>query len=399
MKLEGAQLFLVALASSACTASGQRELRAAGTGSQRSAPSGMLVRGMIGLGEIQVRDVDIDSSLGDVDEVDDASLPVVGAAVQRPMAGRRLQLGLEGGFTLGWEGDVEAVVIGSGAVAIAAENDFVFADLFGGAFAQLPLGERARLYGGGAVAPVRIDRRRVGRSDAGRRERAREFFTILSGWAADGVLSVAAASLNGLKNQSVSAAGVTPADPGFVRALELLREIQLSGAVGMRIVRKADQSTTIVTFRTRDVSPETLDRIRELRTLLRLDPDAQEVELVYSAVPASGRELAVLTNSMLHIMMALASFVEVPAEDVEQGRATPGWESRGGAEGAVPVRIRCSAEEPADAFVAVEYRERWFWIDDRDIHSKRALALLMLLFTLADTGQPESLPLITIPAQ
>jgi len=48
---------------------------------------------------------------------------------------------------------------------------------------------------------------------------------------------------------------------------------------------------------------------------------------------------------------------------------------------------------------AVEYRKHWFWIDDRDLYSKRALALLMLLFTLADTGAKESLPLITIPAQ
>jgi len=63
------------------------------------------------------------------------------------------------------------------------------------------------------------------------------------------------------------------------------------------------------------------------------------------------------------------------------------------------ISIRCSEEEPDDAFVAVEYRERWFWIDDRSLMSKRALVLLMMLFTLADTGKSENLPLITIPAQ
>jgi len=227
------------------------------------------------------------------------------------------------------------------------------------------------------------------------------FFTIQSGWAADAVLSVAATSLNGLKNQTVSAAGVAPADAGFQRALELLRKIQLSGAVGMRVVQDADKrQTSLVTFRTKDISQETLDQIAELRQLLHLDPEAQELKLVYSAVPADDKELAVLTNSMLHIMMALSACVDVPAADVEQGRATPGQESLGEAERTSSFRVRCAAERPSDdAFAAVEYRKLWFWIDDRDIRSKRALALLMLLFTLTDTGEPESLPLITIPAQ
>jgi hypothetical protein len=48
--------------------------------------------------------------------------------------------------------------------------------------------------------------------------------------------------------------------------------------------------------------------------------------------------------------------------------------------------------------VAVAYRDAWFWIDDRDIRSKRAFAFMLMLFTLTDTGENDSLPLITIPA-
>ena len=64
-----------------------------------------------------------------------------------------------------------------------------------------------------------------------------------------------------------------------------------------------------------------------------------------------------------------------------------------------PLRIRCSKDRPKDAFTAVAYRDRWFWIDDRDLRTKRAFTLLMMLFTLSDSGQHEPLPLITIPAQ
>ena len=44
------------------------------------------------------------------------------------------------------------------------------------------------------------------------------FFNIQSGWPADAVLFAAVASLNGLKNQDSSIAGVTPPDPAFRRA-------------------------------------------------------------------------------------------------------------------------------------------------------------------------------------
>ena len=63
------------------------------------------------------------------------------------------------------------------------------------------------------------------------------------------------------------------------------------------------------------------------------------------------------------------------------------------------VRIHSGREKPADAYAAVQYRDHWFWVDDRDWKTKRALTAVMFFFTLADTGVAEQLPLITIPAQ
>ena len=227
------------------------------------------------------------------------------------------------------------------------------------------------------------------------------FFMIQSGWPADGVLLAAAASINGLKNQETSLAGVTPPDAGFLRALELFRNIQRSGAVSLRVQQDAQKKqTSILTFRAAEVGETTLAEIRELRRLLRLDPVAAEFTLAFGATASHDKELAVLTRSLLHIMNTMAAQVEVPADDVAQGRATPGLES--GIDSAQPqrlVRIHNSRNRPADAFVAVPYRDVWFWIDDRDLRSKRAFAFMLMLFTLADTGEKESLPLITIPAQ
>src|SRR5437016_7938293 len=60
------------------------------------------------------------------------------------------------------------------------------------------------------------------------------FFTVQSGYAADAVFFASVAAMNGLKNQESTIAGVSPPDADFLRALELLRKIQLSGALGMR---------------------------------------------------------------------------------------------------------------------------------------------------------------------
>ena len=63
------------------------------------------------------------------------------------------------------------------------------------------------------------------------------------------------------------------------------------------------------------------------------------------------------------------------------------------------VRIHSGKKKPASAFAAVRYRDYWFWVDNGDLQTKRALTVVMFFFTLADTGSPEKLPLITIPAQ
>jgi hypothetical protein len=64
-----------------------------------------------------------------------------------------------------------------------------------------------------------------------------------------------------------------------------------------------------------------------------------------------------------------------------------------------PVRIHSGKDKPPDTFAAVLYRDHWFWVDDGDLRTKRALTAVMFFFTLAETGGTEKLPLITIPAQ
>jgi len=227
------------------------------------------------------------------------------------------------------------------------------------------------------------------------------FFMIQSGWPADGVLFAGLASINGLKNQETSITGVTPPDPDFMRVLELMRKIQLSAGVGLRVqVDAQKRQTSILTLRGPDASDETRADAAELRKLLHLDPEANEFTLSFGSTQAGAKEVAVISRSLLHLLSTMAALVDVPAEDLTDHRATPGWESAQGSDRLVRmIEIHSSKEKCDDAFVSINYRGHWYWIDDRDLKSKRVFAFMLMLFTLADTGEKESPPLITIPAQ
>jgi hypothetical protein len=228
------------------------------------------------------------------------------------------------------------------------------------------------------------------------------FFTIESGWPADSILFTAVARLNGLRNQEESINGLSRADPRFLRVLELMRRIQEAGAMGMRVVRDTnDQQSTLVAIHSKEIPEQTQAEGRELRQLLGLSLEAIEFKLGFGSVAVDDCELAIQTRSLLHILGLLAAQVEVPAQHIAEGRAVPGV--REAEEGDSPVvhmaRIQSSRHKPDDAYVAVPYRDHWFWIDDCDLKSKRTFAFMMMLFTLSDSGTDQNLPLITIPAQ
>jgi hypothetical protein len=137
-----------------------------------------------------------------------------------------------------------------------------------------------------------------------------------------------------------------------------------------------------------------------LRDLLGLDQATDQYKLVFGSAPENNREIAMQTFSMMNILGFLAARVEVPEKDMTEKRASPGIREatgKAGCEGGF--LVKSSDREPQDAFVSVKYRNHWFWIDDRDLVSKRAISIIVLIFTLADTGSDKPLPLITIPAQ
>ena len=99
---------------------------------------------------------------------------------------------------------------------------------------------------------------------------------------------------------------------------------------------------------------------------------------------------------MFQVLVELASYIDVPEDDIAEGRVYPTLsDSHPNVEPLI--QIYSSKGKPKDAFVAIKYRDGWYWIDDRDFASKRMLSFIMMLFSLTETGPGGTAPIVTVP--
>jgi hypothetical protein len=153
----------------------------------------------------------------------------------------------------------------------------------------------------------------------------------------------------------------------------------------------------------------------ELEQLLNLVPG----RALYDLVVATGRvadparhprapsaELRVTPRSTAQVYLFLAHGVEVPDEHVSCGLAClPAdadgrpFDGREMTRGLFEVRAHKGGHKPPpSAYVAVQYRGYWYYIDDRDQESKATFALMLRLSRLDFAHQRVTAgPLLTLP--
>jgi len=195
-------------------------------------------------------------------------------------------------------------------------------------------------------------------------------FLMQSGWSAELIFPLTVDSINGMRSQMLAGANQRVGDPDYYRVIELIRQIQVSGAIGMRIKKAKDlEDTTVLFFQKEGLQPETLVARQELSELLGLNPEAREARVNYGLIPGGDDEIAMQTRSMLQIMILLATKIDVPPEHITEGRTIPSM----------------SAGDQAPGYSKL-------------FRTKRTFAFMMILFSLTETGGKEGLPLVTIPA-
>ena len=217
-------------------------------------------------------------------------------------------------------------------------------------------------------------------------------FLLESGWPVDILFRTYVKRVNGLRNRRGTGRYLRPADPGFERLIALLQQFQVEDQLHMQLVRldgKAGNENLVLVLPETDSEP-----VREVRKLLGLAPDANQVTIGYGSMQRGDQDIALLTRSMVEVMIEFSSAVDVPESDVADGRTLPVL--RPDADAGPSIHIRSSDGEPADTYASALYHGRWYWIEDRDFASKTIFTTALLILSLTETGGTSVAPVVTI---
>ena len=224
-------------------------------------------------------------------------------------------------------------------------------------------------------------------------------FLIQSGYPADVVMRVCMNSINGLDNSYGGPGNPREGSPKFQELMSAIRQLQSVGGMGMRLKIAKDKQPVVMFLR--PAADEALAvPNRRIRELLDLDESATEFTVVIGDFPDNNLEVSMLSRSILQVMVDVASYIDIPTADAAEGRAyTPPRTPEQVRLFPPLIAVRTGSTAPGDAFVSVQYRHQWFWIEDRDRTSKQMLTFLMMLFSLTETSSAQAAPILTVPTR
>ena len=231
-----------------------------------------------------------------------------------------------------------------------------------------------------------------------------------AGWPVDILLTITLQRINEVQNMGfgqVPSPGDVDTDRQFAeearkleqyqRTLELLLILSAEGAVEVQH-RKGDESKLPYLHFAKNTSPRISALIDELKHTLNLDPEFTSFRVTNRTTGRDKDEITIQSRSLLSIMSFLSRGIDIPERDQADGRvvvippdALTEMLKR------VPLHIMSSKTRPPDPYVAVKYRNDWFYIDGADIRSKRTFATMLVLFNLAAPAGSAAAPLLTLP--
>lgn len=226
-------------------------------------------------------------------------------------------------------------------------------------------------------------------------------FLMESGWSADMVLPLTVDAINGLRGRKAAGQRTRAGNQEFYRVIRLMAKIQESGSMSFRILKRDDEKESIVVFFYKDDIPSEVEKNRnEIKKLLNLSQNRDQVTVKYGLLPQSQDEIALLSRSMLQMMITLSTLIDVPESHIQQGLTRPIENTAGAEEEKLGklIDIKSGPTKPDTPFVSVKYKDHWFWINEGDFSSKRTFTFLMLLFSMMENEKSQGLPLVTIPA-
>lgn len=218
-----------------------------------------------------------------------------------------------------------------------------------------------------------------------------------SGWSFDRVFRLVVQGFDGLLN-APEASGPLHVSSGsydeFLEAVSLLRKFQEIGElqIGVDITKKEEEDKDKIAHQLQLTFPAEgadADRLNEL--LVGLKKRNGRYHLVMQLGFDKSGKIGVLPRSILSSVYFLSQGVEAPIDE----KCLEKIECKNG--GNALIKISNCPHFPGNAYAAVKYRNRWFYIHEQDVESKKTFVLLLQLYNLQGGALTQPPPLLTLP--
>ena len=205
--------------------------------------------------------------------------------------------------------------------------------------------------------------------------------------------------VNDIVNPDFLGHSVKP-DPRFARFVELVTILERAQALNWVQNPRPELGFSAVIHH---FKPDHYADVRELLRLLGISERlAEEREIVLPVSLAPGRSsktgIVFTTRSVYKLLEIFSNAVDIPGEDVQSGAAVA--YPQAGPLGK-HLHIHRSRTKPEHAYVAVEYRGWWFYIDSTDRSTKRFFHLLTVLWSVSiaeSATNAQKTPVLMLPA-
>ena len=222
---------------------------------------------------------------------------------------------------------------------------------------------------------------------------------VQSGYRVDFLFPLLVDSINLHRNGFHAGRVDVPTDPEFTRVIQTLSTMQDLGEFHIRA--RVDQTSEPEIRRDfmvfdPDGDPKAIQRLAEFEVLLGIPKEARRVEIRPGSAATSDEGISISTKSLLRIISNLSIQVDVPQDAIDRGMVRV----RSG-DGRFPgsrLRIHSGPDRPERAYVAIEHRGDWYWIDENDLDSKEIFLWVLMLSNLTDGASGRDTPVLTIPA-
>lgn len=202
--------------------------------------------------------------------------------------------------------------------------------------------------------------------------------------------------VNNIRNPDFPRPPAMVTDPRFTEIAGLIGHLHERGTLYWVQLAGAKTGYAMILH---SYSPTSVREVARLLELLGVPKPAREgddavVPIQLSVGSPAPGTMSIETRSLFSLMQLAAASIELPPELKPVARQYPEAGPAG-----TGIRILTSATRPSGARVAVEYRGRWYYIEETDQLSKQWFLMLQLL---ASAQVPDAAtgvgPVLTIPA-